>query len=179
MVKVRETDEEAGCNVELTGILRIERSLKHDHARMRVIYHARPINADAPLKLIPDQESISARWVDLNELHSIANGIDPRATEQKDATKIVKLRGKEPMEWFTYLERGGSIAPMSAFKCTRSGRITEIVITPEGYRPRGLYPTQFYVRLLITDDEGKYVSWRTTAGWFVCRSSYIQNMHIS
>ena len=40
---VREADEEAGCAIELTGVLRIERSVHGSHGRMRTIYHARPV----------------------------------------------------------------------------------------------------------------------------------------
>lgn len=62
---MREVLEEAGCTINCTGVLRLERSIKHGHARMRVIYHARPGDASRPLKTTPDSESDGARWVDL------------------------------------------------------------------------------------------------------------------
>lgn len=74
---MRECREEAGCDIQLTGVLRIERSIRHDHARMRAIYSGQPINADIPLKCVADRESESARWVDMAELHKIANCINP------------------------------------------------------------------------------------------------------
>jgi hypothetical protein len=44
---------------------------------MRAIYCARPLDSGAPLKNVPDRESESARWVDVDALRLIADGIWP------------------------------------------------------------------------------------------------------
>ena len=64
---VRETREEAGIDVELTGIYRIEHSVISSGARMRVLYGARPAD-DTPPKSQPDEDTLGAAWVDLAEL---------------------------------------------------------------------------------------------------------------
>lgn len=65
----RETLEEAGVEIELEGILRIEHTpLPDGTARVRVLFVARP-TSPAPLpKRVADEESLGARWVALDEL---------------------------------------------------------------------------------------------------------------
>jgi len=92
---IRETKEEAGVDVELTGILRVEFSPMHRYARMRVIFMARPVSEDQLPKSMPDYESCGASWVTLEELQELP------------------LRGKEPVQWITYLSKGGQVAPLS------------------------------------------------------------------
>lgn len=67
---LRETVEEGGIGIVLEGILRVERSVSPDGARMRVIYLARPLD-DRPPKSEPDSESLEARWVTLEELEEL------------------------------------------------------------------------------------------------------------
>ncbi len=57
---------------------------------IRLILFGRPID-DTPPKSVPDEESDEARWVTLQEFNEIL--------------KTDKLRGSEPIEWFTYLEK--------------------------------------------------------------------------
>jgi phosphatase NudJ len=66
----RETMEEAGIPIELEGILRVEHSPLGVDARMRVIFLARPAG-DAPPKREPDENSLEARWVTVQELSAL------------------------------------------------------------------------------------------------------------
>lgn len=63
----RETWEEAGIDIELEGVLRIEHTPTHGGARMRVVFVARPAD-DRPPKSVPDDESLKAGWFTLDEL---------------------------------------------------------------------------------------------------------------
>jgi len=99
---VRETKEEAGVDVELTGIIRIEFSTYANkphsaYSRMRIFFAARPVDeskAQHP-KTEPDYESAGAVWISPEELSGL------------------KLRGTEPLQWIPYVTNGGSIYPMS------------------------------------------------------------------
>ncbi|WP_437532970.1 NUDIX domain-containing protein [Sorangium sp. So ce726] len=66
----REALEESGVPVELEGILRIEHSPGPWQARFRVIFLARPRDATPP-KSQPDEHSLEARWVTLEELAAL------------------------------------------------------------------------------------------------------------
>ena len=91
---IRETREEAGVDIVLEGILRIEHSLAPGGARQRVIYVARPAN-DEPPKSIPDDETLGAAWVSLDEISQHP------------------LRGDEVLELFRYVANGGPVYPLS------------------------------------------------------------------
>ncbi|ELR21251.1 hydrolase, NUDIX domain containing protein [Acanthamoeba castellanii str. Neff] len=100
---IRETKEEAGIDVELTGILRWEwapRRSSRDapYVRMRVIFYGRPRNEDQLPKSIPDYESVGAVWAS-------ANDVAPESG--------LPLRGREPQQWFAYVAQGGTIHPLS------------------------------------------------------------------
>lgn len=88
---VRETKEEAGIDVVLEGLLRLE----HSPGRLRAVFLARPAVADAPLKSVADEHSLGARWVTRNELDKLA------------------LRGDEVRSMFEYVALGGHVSPMS------------------------------------------------------------------
>lgn len=90
---VRETLEEAGIPIRVTGVIRIEHSPTPAGARMRLLFLAEPTD-DTPPKSEPDDESLRAAWVALDEL---ANH---------------KLRGAEVAELFNYVARGGAIHPL-------------------------------------------------------------------
>lgn len=67
----REVREEAGIDVHLEGILRVEHTPQpRGSARVRVIFVARPVD-DTPPKSRPDEESLEARWVTLDELAAL------------------------------------------------------------------------------------------------------------
>ena len=86
----RETLEEAGIDVRLTGVVRLEHTPHPTHARVRAIFVAEPAG-DAPLKSTPDDESLGAAWVSLAELHEYP------------------LRGPEIEDLFRYLAEGGHV----------------------------------------------------------------------
>ena len=86
---VRETREEAGIPVRVTGVIRIEHSPSPAGSRMRVLFLAEPTD-DTPPKSEPDDESLRAAWVGLDELPSY------------------KLRGAEVAELFKYIAAGGT-----------------------------------------------------------------------
>lgn len=87
---VRETREEAGVPVRVTGVIRIEHSPSPAGARMRVLFLAEPTD-DTPPKTEPDDESLGAAWVSLAELPEY------------------KLRGAEVAELFKYVAAGGTV----------------------------------------------------------------------
>ncbi len=71
-------------------------------ARMRVIYYAEPVDPGQKLKSVPDHESLEARWVTVEDLRDLAH-------------QLPGLRGGELLDWAQYIEKGGSIAPLSFF----------------------------------------------------------------
>lgn len=97
----REALEEGGLEIDLEGILRIEHSLTvYGSARLRIIFLARP-KGDAAPKSQPDNHSLQARWVTLEEL------------------KGFPLRGDEVQEIFQYVAGGGAVYPLGLL--TREG----------------------------------------------------------
>eukprot|EP00345_Euplotes_harpa_P017962 CAMPEP_0168335122 /NCGR_PEP_ID=MMETSP0213-20121227/10708_1 /TAXON_ID=151035 /ORGANISM="Euplotes harpa, Strain FSP1.4" /LENGTH=117 /DNA_ID=CAMNT_0008339963 /DNA_START=127 /DNA_END=480 /DNA_ORIENTATION=+ len=97
---IRETKEEAGVDVELKGVLRVEHTPCGKYYRMRVIFYAEPTEDSPPPKTQPDEESDEARWVSLDELIELKQ-------------KPPGWRGKELYNWAKYVEDGGAIYPMS------------------------------------------------------------------
>lgn len=90
----RETLEEAGVPIRLTGVLRVEPTPSAHSLRLRVVFVAEPAD-DTPPKQLPDEESLGAAWVTLDEL--------PR----------YPLRGHDVYDYFAYVAAGGAIAPLS------------------------------------------------------------------
>src|SRR5262245_36113961 len=86
----RETLEESGVPVKAVGILRVEHSPSVSGTRLRVIFLAEPID-DTPPKRVPDDESLGAAWVRLDELSKYP------------------LRGDEVRELFAYVAGGGPV----------------------------------------------------------------------
>ena len=64
---VRETLEESGVRVRLTGLVRIEHTAERRRARIRAVFLGEP-EGDTTPKTIPDDESLAASWVTLDEL---------------------------------------------------------------------------------------------------------------
>ena len=100
---LREAVEEVGIRIVLKGILRIETAPRRmtkaqAHMRIRYFFYAEPVASDAAFsKTIPDFESAGACWVTADEINSGS----------------IRLRNREPVQWCTYVARGGAIYPMS------------------------------------------------------------------
>lgn len=63
---IRECKEEAGIDIELKGVLKIQHyPFQGDEAKIRVIFYAEPIDLNQAPKSVPDDESIGAEWVTL------------------------------------------------------------------------------------------------------------------
>lgn len=101
---LRECAEEAGMNIQVKGILRVDHSVSGDVCRTRVIYYGEPTSlAEANnYKIIADAESVEARWVSIDELLQLA------ATSPG-------LRGRELVNWAMYLENNGHVFPLEMF----------------------------------------------------------------
>ena len=95
---VRETLEEAGIDVILKGVLRVEHKLFGDSARMRLVFYAEPKDLDAKPKDFADSESECARWLTEAELRALPS------------------RGPELLDWIRYLRDGNPIYNMSVFE---------------------------------------------------------------
>lgn len=141
---VREAAEEAGCNIQLTGVLRIELSVS---GRLRVLWHARPVDASVPLKATPDKESRGACWVTLEQMAQIGGRTAP-------GIEHCWLRGTEPADWFSYLCRNGPralVSPVAPSDFVVSRRLGHPASEwgGDGDPPRAMYPTETSVRLVI------------------------------
>jgi phosphatase NudJ len=90
---VRETREEAGIEVALDGIVRIEHSPNGAGARMRIVFVGHPAD-DRPPKQFPDDESLGAAWVSRGELDRYP------------------LRGEEVRDLIAHVAGGGPIYPL-------------------------------------------------------------------
>jgi phosphatase NudJ len=90
----RQTFEEAGIRVAFDGIIRVEHTPMPEGSRLRMVLAAHPID-DTPLKRAPDQHSLGAAWVTVPELDGLA------------------LRGPEVRTFFSYVNAGGLIVPLS------------------------------------------------------------------
>jgi phosphatase NudJ len=91
---VRETLEESGLRVTVESILRIEHSPSPGGARVRVFFVARPLDDTAP-RSAPNEHSLEARWVTLDELASLP------------------LRDAEVREVFEHVAHGGPVYPLA------------------------------------------------------------------
>jgi 8-oxo-dGTP pyrophosphatase MutT (NUDIX family) len=94
---VRETLEETGVPVVLDGVLRVEhtplRFGQETGARVRIFYAAHPAD-DTPPKSAPDDESLEAAWIDLDDLRGLP------------------LRGPDAFEALTAAAHGAPVYPL-------------------------------------------------------------------
>ena len=98
---IRETKEEAGVDIIIKGILRVEHSvIGYQTARMRVIFFA--VSETITPKQYSDKQSEGAAWLTTKEIINIS--------KSKPG-----LRGYEILEWPMYIEKGGLIAPINFF----------------------------------------------------------------
>ena len=93
----RETLEETGVPVKLVGVIRVEHSPSAVGTRMRVVFLAEPVD-DTPPKSKPDEESLEAAWVSLDELDRYP------------------LRGEEVRELFEYVAKSGAVYPVTVLQ---------------------------------------------------------------
>jgi len=91
---IRETEEEAGLQIRLTGIYRIEQFAM----RMRIIFGAEPVDVDSTLKSIPDSETLKAEWVTLDQL------------------KKKQLRHNEVFKIFNFVDAGAPLYPLDIYE---------------------------------------------------------------
>ncbi len=91
---MRETREEAGIEIALDGIVRIEHTPGPSGARVRALFVGHPVD-DRPPKRIADDESLGAAWVTLDELARYP------------------LRGGEVAEIFAHVAAGASLYPLA------------------------------------------------------------------
>lgn len=94
---VRETLEEAGVCVRLTGILKMVHTPRDDSARLRVVFVAEPLGEATP-KSLPDEHSLQARWVASAELGEYL------------------LRGESVRQLIHDLEQGCPIFPLTVLE---------------------------------------------------------------
>eukprot|EP01062_Namystynia_karyoxenos_P003977 TRINITY_DN11406_c0_g1_i1.p1 TRINITY_DN11406_c0_g1~~TRINITY_DN11406_c0_g1_i1.p1 ORF type:complete len:378 (+),score=90.76 TRINITY_DN11406_c0_g1_i1:114-1136(+) len=168
---LRETEEEGGLDVNLTGVLRVEYGQVGARAgRIRTIYAAEPKAAGMVPKTRADRHSKGARWVTLEEMEQVADGsllgAEPRGRRRSSQRRetcpplpagplgcevvqeTLYLRGPEPQQWFRYVAAGGTAAPMDAVVCERIGAPQEWA--GDGDPPRAYYPTVWEVRLAVS-----------------------------
>ncbi len=92
---LRETKEEAGIDVVLEGVLKIEQRPGPSFLRLRVFFLARPAD-DAPPKTVADEHTLEAGWYSLDE------------------AKKLTLRGDEVEQLLTSVLDGAlPVAPLS------------------------------------------------------------------
>jgi phosphatase NudJ len=90
----RETLEESGVPIRVTGLIRVEFSPDAEGTRVRVILAGEPVD-DTPPKSQPDAESLAAGWFSAR------------------SALALPLRGYDVADVIEYLEAGGSVAPLS------------------------------------------------------------------
>ncbi len=91
---VRETREEAGVDVRLTGVLRFEHSPLGARARCRMLFAAEPIGDPTP-KQVSDDDTLGADWFTLAQIRQLP------------------LRGREVVDMLESVERGAPVFPMA------------------------------------------------------------------
>jgi len=94
---VRETLEESGVRVRLTGLLRIEHTPEDWRARLRAVFVGVP-DGDTTTKQQADSESLGAAWVAIEELAAYP------------------LRSPEVAQLLRYVSRGGPAYPLDILR---------------------------------------------------------------
>lgn len=91
----RETLEEAGIEIDVTGIIRIEHTPNlNGQRRVRIMFVATAVGSLTP-KQFADEHSLGAAWVTL------------------DQVKQLPLRGEEVVHLFEHVARAGTTYPLS------------------------------------------------------------------
>ena len=89
----RETMEETGVPIVLEGILKVQHTPSATGSRLRVIFLARPAD-ETPPRSRPNEHSLEARWVTLEELDGLP------------------LRGREVAALFRWVADGAAVYPL-------------------------------------------------------------------
>lgn len=97
---LRETREEAGIDVVLEGVVRVEHAPRLDGQRIRVFFLARPKD-DTPPKSTADEHSLGARWVTLEEVRRL-----PLRGDEVEAWLAACLEGRLPVAPMSLLAVG-------------------------------------------------------------------------
>jgi 8-oxo-dGTP pyrophosphatase MutT (NUDIX family) len=144
----RECAEEAGSDVEITGLLRFEYC--GEIGRLRAIFSGKPRSGPRKLDLkeVPDSESKGAAWATFEDCQAL----DRKESPWDDGW----LRGPEPLWWAGYIAdaRGQSMrfASGAAFmRAERRGAPPPPWPGP-GDPPRAVYPTDVRVQVLFLPD---------------------------
>lgn len=66
---IREVYEESGIPIQLDGIYRIEHTPQANGTRVRILFAGTPRD-DTPPKSIPDEESLGAAWLTIDEVRA-------------------------------------------------------------------------------------------------------------
>jgi phosphatase NudJ len=93
----RETLEETGVPIRLTGLIRLEHGPVPGGARVRALFLAEPID-ETPPKSIPDADSLGAAWVSVGDLSRYV------------------LRGPEVEGLLRYVDEGGVVHPLGVLQ---------------------------------------------------------------
>lgn len=102
---IRETKEEAGIDVDIKGVLKVEHSTyafderKKAYNRMRVIFYAEPCDEKELPKSVPNYDSAGATFISVDELDDIV------------------LRADEPREYFNSLTQNFYYYPLDILSC--------------------------------------------------------------
>jgi 8-oxo-dGTP pyrophosphatase MutT (NUDIX family) len=120
---IRETQEEAGIDITLKGILSVEHEPHDGYVRMRVVFYAEPVDPQQLPKSIPNFESAGACWCSLEDIQS---GLRLRGREPKQWSRLVFFCPPPPPPpphiailyiiyyiCIRYLAQGGEIFPLS------------------------------------------------------------------
>lgn len=91
---LRETLEESGVPVALSGVLQVQHTPTPESARLRVVFLARPVDDTPPLAAPGNEHSLEARWVTLADLDQLP------------------LRSAEVRRWLTAVAEGGQVYPL-------------------------------------------------------------------
>ncbi|ETO25139.1 hydrolase, NUDIX family protein [Reticulomyxa filosa] len=106
----RECKEEAGIDIVIKGFLRMEHTHNTHNARLRIIFYAEPLDDKQELKSKPDEHSVEAKWMTVDEF-----------------AQLPKIRGEELVHWGTYLNKDGPIFPLT---CVAEEADEVVVPTP-------------------------------------------------
>lgn len=105
---VRECKEEAGVDVVVVGLLRLESNVQgaphRPFGRQRAILYCEPRPPGQAAKAVADAESERAAWVTVDDLLAAYSG-------KRDGVVDGPLRGNELLHWALHIEGGGGWAP--------------------------------------------------------------------